>query len=78
MKVDLFLIGLFFLIHHGNSSMLPMPQFPEACIHHLEDQRCWTLMLKPDNEECPEVVNAMSSGSFFFSTSKDLCSNAVI
>lgn len=76
MKGVLLLIGLLHLIHYGFGSMLPMPQFPEDCVHHVEGKKCWTLLLKPDNEECPNSVNAMS-GEFYFSTSKHLCANQV-
>ena len=74
----LLVAALFFLTSHGQ--LITMPKFPEECQVQAEDKKCWSLMLRPEVDDCPKDVefNEPKSKYFFTSTAKELCLNEVI
>jgi hypothetical protein len=70
------LFGILGFSYGSTRGLLKMPTFPEKCIYSGTD--CWSLMLKPDLEGCPQNVNGMVTSKFFFGTSKNLCNNEVL
>ena len=51
------LFGILGFSYGSTRGLLKMPTFPEKCIYSGTD--CWSLMLKPDLEGCPQNVNGI-------------------